>query len=335
MNRRFVLRERPAPTVTAATFERADAPVPELADGEALVHVRWISVDPSNRAWLDPRPTYVPAVAIGEVMRGRGLGRVVASKSADYRVGELVLGFTGWQDYAIASARAPLLHVTELPDVAESAYLGVFGMTGFTAWLGITDIGRPAAGETVVVSAAAGAVGSIAGQLARSRGARVVGIVGGADKCRLLVEQLGFAAAVDYRASDWDAQLAAATPDGIDVDFENVGGPVMNAVFQRLNLRARVALCGLIATYNGAGGNVDAAAFARLVIQRVHLQGFLVLDHLARMHEATRDLHALVGRGEITPIETILDGFDALPGALAALFTGGNVGKLVVQLAAK
>ena len=255
-NRRFLLRERPDERVVPETFELVEEDVPEIGDGEALVRVEWISLDPTNRAWIGETPTYLPPVAIGEVMRAAGLGRVVASKHPSYAEGQLVQGLTGWQELVVVSDAAPLLPVTEVEGVSTSSYLGVLGMTGLTAWIGINDIGKPQEGETVVVSAAAGAVGSVAGQLARARGARVVGIAGGPDKCKLLTEELGFDAAVDYKAADWRDQLVAATPDGIDVDFENVGGDIMDAVFARMNLRGRVALCGLISGYN----DTDSAA---------------------------------------------------------------------------
>lgn len=243
-NRSFLLRERPTGRIGPTTFELNEAPVPQIGDGEALVRIDWISLDPTNRAWINDTPTYLPPVGIGEVMRGLGLGSVVASNNPNYPVGQIVQGLVGWQEYAVASDAMPLLPVQVAEGVSPSAYLGALGMTGLTAWVGMGDIGKPHPGETVVVSAAAGAVGSVAGQLAKAAGARVVGIAGGAQKCALLTERLGFDAAVDHRAGDWAAQLAAATPDGIDVDFENVGGDIMDAVFARLNIGARVALCG-------------------------------------------------------------------------------------------
>ena len=221
-------------------------------------------------------------------------------------------------------------------DVAEgispSAYLGALGMTGLTAWVGIRDIGKPKPGETVVVSAAAGAVGSVAGQLAKADGARVVGIAGGPEKCALLTDQLGFDAAVDHRADNWAAQLAAATPDGIDVDFENVGGDIMDAVFARLNIRARVALCGLISGYNSADPPPGPRGFANLLVQRATLQGFIVLDHLGRAPEAISEITGLIAEGRLTPLETVVEGFEQLPTAINMLFDGKNVGKLVVKV---
>jgi len=334
VNRRFLLRERPAGRIDDRTFELVEEPVPVIGEGEALVRTRWISLDPANRAWLDDTPSYLPPVAIGDVMRASGVGEVVASNSPDYPVGRLVVGRTGWQDYAVASASAPMRVIAEIPGVSPSQFLGVLGTTGLTAHVGMLDIGRPTPGDTVVVSAAAGAVGSIAGQLAKIQGARVVGIAGGPEKCHLLVDVLGFDAAVDYKAPDWRDRLKAATPDGIDVDFENVGGEVMEAVFARLNVRARVALCGLISTYNDDAPGVTAGPrnFGNLLIQRVHLEGFIVLDHLNRAPEVLAQLAEWMAQHKVTAPETVVEGFEQLPVAINMLFDGENTGKLVVKL---
>jgi NADPH-dependent curcumin reductase CurA len=332
-NRRFILRSRPEGRITPDTFELVEDPVPEIEPGQALVRTQWISIDPTNRAWIRDVPTYLPPVAIGEVMRGLGLGQVVASKHDNYREGQLVQGLVGWQDFAVVSDSAPLLPVPEVPGVAPSFYLGVLGMTGLTAWVGINDIGRPQPSETVVVSAAAGAVGSVAGQIAKIKGARVVGIAGGAEKCAMLTERLGFDAAVDYKASDWREQLAAATTDGIDVDFENVGGDIMDAVFARLNLRARVALCGLISGYNETVQPPGPRHFSNLLVQRALLQGFIVLDHLGRIREAATEIGGWIQEGKLQPLETVVEGFEQLPDAVNMLFDGANTGKLVLRVA--
>jgi NADPH-dependent curcumin reductase CurA len=333
-NRRFKLRSRPDGRITSDTFELVEEAVPEIGDGEALVRTHWISLDPTNRAWIGETPTYLPPVGIGDVMRGVGLGQVVASNHDAYKEGQLVQGLIGWQEWAVASDAAPLLPVPEVPGVASSsAYLGVLGVTGLTAWVGLTDIGRPQPGETVVVSAAAGAVGSAAAQIAKIKGARVVGIAGGSEKCALLTDRLGLDAAVDYKASDWHAQLVAATPGGIDVDFENVGGHVMEAVFARLNFRARVALCGLISGYNDAEPPPGPRSFGNLLVQRVLLQGFIVLDHFDQIGEAVGELAGWISEGKLIPLETVVEGFEQLPDAVNMLFDGGNTGKLVLRVA--
>ncbi|MGV0697653.1 NADP-dependent oxidoreductase [Mycolicibacter sinensis] len=332
-NRRFLLRERPTGRIGPDTFEFSEQAVPAIGDGEALVRVEWISLDPTNRMWINDTPSYLPPVAIGEVMRAAGLGEVVASNNPNYPVGQVVQGLTGWQDYVVVSDAMPLFPVDVAQGVSPSTYLGALGMTGLTAWIGIRDIGRPKPGETVVVSAAAGAVGSVAGQLAKADGARVVGIAGGPEKCALLTDQLGFDAAVDYRADDWGARLAAETPDGIDVDFENVGGDIMDAIFARVNVGARIALCGLISGYNATDPPPGPRAFGNLLIQRATLQGFIVLDHFLRAPEANSEIAELISAGKLTPLETVVEGFEQLPTAINMLFDGKNVGKLVVKTA--
>ena len=229
-------------------------------------------------------------------------------------------------------SRHPLQKLDVADGVSPSAYLGALGMTGLTAWVGIRDIGKPQPGETVVVSAAAGAVGSIAGQLAKAAGARVVGIAGGPQKCALLVDELGFDAAVDHRADDWATQLKAATPDGIDVDFENVGGALMDAIFARLNIGARVALCGLISEYNAEDPPSGPRAFGNLLIQRALVKGFIVLDHFGQATEAITEIAGLMQQGKLKPLETVVEGFEQLPTAINMLFDGKNYGKLVVKL---
>jgi hypothetical protein len=331
-NRRFSLRERPTGRIDDTTFELDVQPVPEIGEGEALVRLEFISVDPTNRMWIGEEPTYLPPVAIGEVMRAGGIGRVIASRHPGYPEGALVQGLLGWQDYAVLSDAAPAFVMPEVPGVSPSAFLGVLGMTGLTAYVGMHDIGRPQEGETVVVSAAAGAVGSLAAQIAKIAGARVVGIAGGPEKCAMLTGELGLDAAVDYKADDWRAQLKAATPNGIDVDFENVGGEIMDAVFARLNLRARVALCGLISGYNAEDPPPGPRAFGRILTNRVLIQGFIVLDHFGQAQEVAQILGGWMGEGRLKAQETVVDGFEQLPHALNMLFDGQNVGKLVVRV---
>lgn len=332
-NRRFLLRARPSGRVEPDIFELVTEDVPEIGEGEALVRTEWISVDPTNRGWLNETATYLPPVPLGDPVRAGGLGRVVASNNPSYAEGQLVQGLIGWQDYVVASDEMPLLPVQELDGVpSPSHYLGILGMTGLTAWVGINEIGRPKEGETVVVSAAAGAVGSVAGQLAKIAGARVVGIAGGPEKCALLTDRLGFDVAVDYKADGWPKALKEATPDGIDVDFENVGGDIMDAIFARLNLRARVALCGLISGYNSDDPPPGPRAFGNLLIQRALVKGFIVLDHFGQAADAGAEIGGYVADGRIEVLETVVEGFEKLPEALNMLFDGKNTGKLVVRV---
>ncbi len=332
-NRRFALRQRPEGRIDDGTFELLEQELPAIGDGEALVRTEWISLDPTNRGWINDQPGYLPPVAIGETMRGLGLGRVVESKHPDYEEGQLVQGLTGWTENFIASDAAPLQRVPEIEGVSPSLYLGALGMTGLTAWVGMKEIGKPKEGETVVVSAAAGAVGSVAGQLAKRDGARVVGIAGGAEKGSILTGKLGFDAAVDHRAEDWREQLKAATPDGIDVDFENVGGEIMDAIFNRLNLHARIALCGLISGYNdSAAASGPRETFGNLLVKRATLQGFIILDHFGKLAEVSAQLAEWIADGSLEPLETVVEGFEQLPSAINMLFDGANVGKLVVRV---
>ena len=331
-NRRFLLAERPTGPVDENTYDLVREPVPTIGEGEALVKVKSISIDPTNRTWIGEEPTYLPPVAIGEVMRALGLGEVIESKNPNYPVGALVNGLTGWQDYTVVSDSMPLMVVPPEVKAEPAQLLGTLGMTGCTAYFGMLEIGEPKEGETVVVSAAAGAVGSVAGQLAKIKGARVVGIAGGPEKCAWLVDELGFDAAVDYKADDWREQLKAATPDGIDVNFENVGGEIMEAVMARLNMRARMVLCGLISSYNETELPPGPRTFGNLLINRVKLQGFIILDYYPRFGEAIRDLSKWLAEGKIRSEETVVEGFEELPNALNMLFEGKNMGKLVVYI---
>ncbi|HYF28005.1 MAG TPA: NADP-dependent oxidoreductase [Baekduia sp.] len=337
VNRCFRLRRRPSGPVTEADLELCEEAVPQIEDGQALVRTLLLSLDPTNRIWMSDMRSYLPPVPIDAVMRGLGIGQVLASRRDDMQAGDLVSGFTGWQDLCVAGAPGEEFPFTVLPDPLPAPltlFLGPIGHTGLTAWVGIADITKPQEGETVVVSAAAGAVGSVAGQLAKARGARVVGIAGGPEKCRHVVEDLGFDACVDYKAGDWREQLAAATPDGIDVDFENVGGAIMDEVFLRLNLGARVALSGMISQYNqsqeGWGAQMQ---IGQMITSRVLMKGFIVLDHAELFEEAIGELAGLLAEGRLKFDETIVDGLGQARDALNRLFEGTNTGKLIVRVA--
>ena len=332
VNRQFRLRSRPTGRVEAANFDFIEEAIPEPGPGQALVRVLYLSLDPTNRVWMSDREQYMAPVEIGEVMRGGGIGVVLKSNSPTCREGDRVVGLTGWQDYCIAGqgARAMKALPPDLP-VPLPAMLGACGMTGLTAYFGLLELGRPKEGETVVVSAAAGAVGSIAGQIAALKGCRTVGIVGGPGKCRYIVDELGFSAAVDRKAADWEEQLARATPDGVDVNFENVGGEIMHAVMARMNLFSRMPLCGLISGYNS---NQPALGdFSRILMKRISVQGFIILDFADKFSLGTSQLVQWVAEGKIKHQETIVDGLEQAPGAVNMLFDGQNVGKLIVRVA--
>jgi len=335
VNRQHRLKQRPHGRVKAADFDFISAEVPELAPGQALIRILYLSLDPTNRIWMSDIEQYMPPVAIGDVMRGGGIGRVVASKSQRWQVGDLVRGQFGWQDYYLAVDGAPVMLAPvpkDLP-VPLPAMLGACGLTGITAYFGLLELGRPKAGETVVVSAAAGAVGSVVGQIAKIQGCRAVGITGGRVKCDWLTKELGFDAAVDYKQPGWRAALADATPGGIDVNFENVGGEIMEAVMGRMKIGGRMPLCGFISSYNDearALGN-----FAPILMKRIRVQGFIISDYLPRWPEAGKQLMRWVMEGKLKHRETIVDGLEHAPEALNRLFDGDNIGKLMVRVAAE
>lgn len=338
-NRAFRLRKRPEGALADGDLELVSEQVPELEDGQALVRTKLLSLDPTNRIWMSDIRGYMPPVPIDAVMRGLGVGEVIASRREDMPVGAIVSGFLGWQELVLADdtlLEAPLVVLPDPLPAPLPAFLGALGHTGVTAYLGV-DFADLKEGETIVISAACGAVGSIAGQVAKQRGARVVGVAGGPEKCAHAVEALGYDACVDHKADDWRDQLDAATPDGIDVDFENVGGPIMDHVLMRLNIGARISLCGMIAeynTYNPGGEHTGGLTnIGQLIMQRATIRGFLVLDHGDRFQEAIGYLAGLLAEGKLHYDETIVEGgLAAAPEALDQLFTGQNVGKLLVRI---
>jgi len=330
MNRQWILRQRPKALLADGDLELVQTAVPELKDGQALAQVRYLSIDPTMRVWMAV-DSYLPAVQIGEVMRAAGFAEIVESKAKEYKKGDKVVGLTGLQEYTIVSPgdKLALQKVPSIPFLSETKFLGVLGMTGLTAFFGM-EIGAPKKGETLVVSAAAGATGSIAGQIGKIHGCRVVGIAGSDDKCKWLTEELGFDAAVNYKSADWKEKLAAATPQGIDIDFENVGGEIMQEVLNRMNLFGRVVLCGLISGYTK--DDPGMASFALALVKRLRVQGFIVLDFAERFMEAATKLGQWKMFGKIKDRETIVEGFEKAPQAINMLFTGANTGKTIVKV---
>jgi NADPH2:quinone reductase len=332
-NRAFRLRRRPVGEPTPADLELVEEAVPALSDGEILVRTLYLSLDPTNRLWMSDMRQYSPPVELGEVMRGIGIGEVVESRREDIRPGMLVNGYTHWQEYCVAGPEAGFAPLPDPLAAPITAYLGILGHTGLTAYVGM-EMASPAPGETVVVSAASGAVGSVAGQIAKDRGARVVGIAGGERKCRHVVDELGFDACVDRTAAGWRAELDASTPDGIDVNFENVGGEVMDHVFMRLNLNARIILCGMISQYDAAGGTWKGQVnVGQILMQRATMRGFIITDHVDQFPAGFAYLSEMYGSGRLRHDETIVDGFDRALEAMHLLFTGDKVGKLLVRAA--
>ena len=329
-NRQLRLKSRPEGLVTREDFDLVGQPVAELKDGEVLLRTLYISMDPTNRIWMRDVPQYLPPVGIGEVMRALGLGRVVQSRSSRYQEGDLVQGVIGWQDYLVLHEDAKgYVHLPAEPGIALPTLLGAAGMNGVTAYYGMTDIAPVQPGETLVVSAAAGSVGSIAGQIGKIRGARVVGIAGGAEKCRYLTDELGLDVGVDYKAADFKQQLKAATPDGVHVNFENVGGEVMRAVLARMVIGGRVALCGMISGYNSAERASDD--FSPFIMKRLSMHGFLVLDY-TKTKEAVAAISGWIREGKLKTEETVAEGLENAPEVLNRLFDGSHRGKLVLRV---
>ena len=332
-NRQFLLQARPVGRIKPTDFALVETAVPRAGAGQAVARVLYLSLDPTNRIWMTDIEQYMPPVALGEVMRGGGLAQIVESNLPQYQVGDLVTGLTGWQDYAVTDG-AGLGALTPLPKglpVPLPALLGALGITGLTAYFGLLDIGQPKAGETVVVSAAAGATGSVVGQIARIKGCRVVGIAGGPEKCAWIVNDLGFAAAVDYKRPGWQARLREACPAGVDIDFENVGGEIMDEVMGLMNLGGRVVLCGMISGYNDA--EPMRGRFDLILMKRLRVQGFIVIDYIPRFPEGAMQLAQWMMEGKLQHRDTIVDGLEQAPVAINRLFDGGNMGKLLVKVA--
>ncbi len=331
-NRRLVLAERPAGMVDERTVRLEEAELPALSDGEALARVRYISIDPTIRTWMDDAPGYLPPIGIGEVVRSGGVVEIVESNSERYKPGDLAFGLTGWQEYVIADERERALQI--LPaGVSPTAALGVLGLNGVTAYYGLLDVGKLKEGDVVVVSGAAGATGSAAGQIAKIKGAgKVVGIAGGPQKCRWIVDELGFDAAIDYKGDDVAARLRELCPDGIDVYFDNVGGEILDACVAQIAMRGRVVLCGAISSYNETGNAQGISNYGALIIRRGRMEGFIVLDYFDRLVEAQAELATWLGEGKLKSAEHVVEGLEHAPDALNLLFTGGNTGKVVVRV---
>ena len=334
-NQQIVLDNRPHGEAVASNFKLVAVDTPELKDGEVLVRHHFLSLDPYMRGRMNESKSYAASQALGEVMIGGTVGEVAESKHPKYAVGDKVVGMGGWQEYSVVNAEQPgALRKVDTTHVPLSHYLGAVGMPGVTAWYGLVKIIAPKAGDTVVVSAATGAVGSAFAALAKARGCRAVGIAGGADKCKYAVEELGFDACIDYKEhSDVKAMskaLKEACPNGIDGYFENVGGWIMDAVMLRMNAFSRVALCGMIAGYDGAP--LPMANPALMLINRMKVEGFIVSEHMEVWPEALKELGTLVGTGKLRPRETIAHGIAAAPEAFLGLLKGKNFGKQLVKL---
>jgi NADPH-dependent curcumin reductase CurA len=332
VNYQVLLKARPAAIPDAEHFEIVERPVPTIGDGQILVRNRYLSVDPAMRGWVSAVANYSEPVAIGAVMRSLAAGRVEESKHPEFRPGDLVTGWFGWQDYAAVDSRAVESRVTET-DLPLSAALGVLGLNGITAYFGLLDVCQVRSGDTVVVSTAAGAVGSCVGQIAKVKGCRTVGIAGGAQKVQLCREEFGYDVAIDYKRDDLDAALAAACPDGVDVYYDNTAGAISDAVYRCLRVGARVAICGTASIQSWDPVPQGPRIERHLLVKRARVQGFVIFDYASRFAEARAALAQWVRSGAIRYREDILEGIDRAPGAIAGLYRGENLGKRLIRIA--
>lgn len=331
-NRQFRLAVRPRGLVTSEVLQLSECPIPMVGENQALARVKYLSIDPTMRVWMTDMSQYMPPVQLGEVMRAFGLAEIIESRHPDYKKGDKVMGLTGLQEYVLITGKETrgFQKLPSIPFLSDTNFLGTLGINGLTAYFGMVEIGKPQSGETLVVSAAAGATGSVAGQIGKIYGCRVVGIAGTEEKCKWIRDELGFDAAINYKHPDWKEQLAAATPNGIDMDFENVGGEVMQAVLDRMNLHGRVVLCGLISGYTRQ--DPALASFGQVLMKRLRVEGFIILDYAARYMEAGQKLGMWKMMGKIKDKQTLLKGLEKAPEAINMLFEGSNTGKLLIEL---
>ncbi len=330
-NRQWLLAHRPQGLIQPGDFEWKEQELRELGEGEVLLRNLYLSLDPANRGWLAESGSYMAPAELGSVVPGICLGEVVQSNNPKFAPGDLVQAMIGWQDYLISSGRG-LSSLQRLPGLPLTAYMALFSHIGLTAYFGLLDIGQPQEGETLVVSAAAGAVGSLAGQIGKIKGCRVVGIAGSDDKCHWLTEELGFDAAINYKTQDVRKELKTTCPKGIDVIFENVGGSILDAEMSLMNLHARIVLCGLISAYNATTPPPGPAYFSYLITRRCKAQGFIVSDYMHRAMEAIPELAAWYMEGRLKYRVDEVEGLENAPTAINKLFDGSNQGKLVVKV---
>jgi len=331
-NHQWILEARPTGHLTGKEFRWNETSIPKPADGQALVRTLWLSFDPTQRGWM-AQDSYLPKIPLGEVMRAAGVGQVIESRHPDFKPGDLVQGWWGWQDYAVTDGKS-LGGMRKLPPgVPPNTALSLFGITGCTAYFGIIDVGQIKSGETVVVSGAAGSTGSVAGQIAKIKGCRVVGTAGGTEKCDWLRQVAGFDGAIDYKSEDIGTRLSALCPNGIDVFFDNVGGVVLNEVLARINLKARIVLCGAISRYNETVLPPGPANYFNLTPKRARMEGFIILDYVARFAEAIEALGRWQREGKLVQKEDVAVGLENAPRTLMRLFTGENFGKQLLKVA--
>ncbi len=331
INRQFRIAARPVGMVKESDFRYTEEPIPDIGDGQARIRTTYLSLDPSMRGQMENRADYVAPLEIGDVMRAGGVGIVDASKHPDLPQGALVAGSLGMQDYSVTDNKTAPVRVYPA-GTDPIAALGVLGGTGMTAYFGMLDLGEPKPGQTVVVSGAAGATGSVAGQIARIHGCRVVGLAGSAAKCAWLTDELGFDVAINYKSQDVGKALDAACPNGINIYFDNVGGEILDMCLERIAMNARVVICGGISRYNAQGPIPGPRNYFNLVFRRARMEGFIVLDYAKRFPDAQRQMQQWIDSGELKHRATVIEGFVNLPRALIQLFQGENIGKMMVKV---
>lgn len=333
INRQFLLDARPVGEIKYSDFALVETEMPTAGEGELLIKVLYLAVEPAMRGWMENRADYVAPLELGDIMRGYGTGEVIESNNPDYPVGTRVSGGFGWQEYLVSDGKSvPLQVIAE--DIDLPAAMGVLGVTGLTAYFGLYEIGQPKKGDTILVSGAAGATGSVVVQLARIAGCRVIGIAGTGEKCDWVTGELGAEAAINYREQDVEAELRALCPDGINIYYDNVGGEILDMALARLADNARVVICGGISRYNLTGEIPGPKNYFNLVFRRARMEGFIVSDYASRFGEAIAVLSEYLRDGKLKHHETILDGFEKMPDALMGLFSGSNMGKQLVRLVA-
>jgi NADPH-dependent curcumin reductase CurA len=325
------LARRPVGDIGEGDLTFGAEPLPDPAEGQFVVQVRYLSLDPTNRIWMSDMEQYMPPVGLGDPMRGGVVGRVVKSRKAGVEEGQLMAGLGEWADHILTDGTG-MQPMPEIPGISMAQAFGTFGVVGPTAYFGLLDIGRPRAGETLVVSAAAGGVGQIVGQIGKLKGCRVIGIAGGAEKCRFVTEDLGFDAAIDYKAEDVGEALDRLAPDGVDINFEQVGGSIMAAVVQRLRLFGRMPLCGMISTYNATEAAEEPGFWTLILMRRLTIRGFIVTDFAERFSECFQELGMWMLSGQVKTRQDIRPGLEGADEWVKLLYTGGNFGKLLVEV---
>ena len=329
-NRQFLLAKRPVGAATRDTFTYQEIPVGQPVEGQILVKNEYLSLDPAMRGWMNEGKSYIPPVGLGEVMRALGVGKVIASSHPDFSVGDYVNGALGVQDYFLGAPRG--FYKIDPTLVPLPVYLSALGMTGMTAYFALLEVGTPKEGDTVVISGAAGAVGSIAGQIAKLKGCRVVGIAGGKEKCSYLIDELGFDGVIDYKNEDVLAGLKRECPKGVDVYFDNVGGDILDAVLSRLSFKARVIICGAISQYNNKEAVKGPSNYLSLLVNRARMEGFVVMDYADRYGAAGQEMAGWLAKGQLKSREDIVEGLQTFPEMLMKLFNGENFGKLILKV---